>query len=231
MPHMEDCEVSAPESAPVVSSRQTMNIPGEYTCDMCEFTTTTALGLAKHKVSKHGAPNKKRKAEMEKEKKEVLEPPVIKRQKAKEPTLISGEMFVEKENMLKKLRAIESKFGKQIDYKCMCSVDTSLVKLQSELVTVIELVSLHCGERICYDGCLIIARVAETLTQHERVKPHFDLTGYPKNIEAQKTDVMQALGDVLQVCPSLAKNLTPELRLALCLGGIGVMTASSNRAA
>ena len=126
---------------------------------------------------------------------------------------------------------ILSKFGKQIDYKCMCSVGTSLVKLQSELVTVIELVSLHCGERTCYDGCLIIARVAETLTQHERVKPHFDLTGYPKNIEAQKTDVMQALGDVLQVCPSLAKNLTPELRLALCLGGIGVMTASSNRAA
>ena len=58
-PVLDSEEIPVVEAIKTGSSRSLATEKGSFACDQCDFFAKTKLGLAKHKVSLHGAPNKK----------------------------------------------------------------------------------------------------------------------------------------------------------------------------
>ena len=58
-PVLDSEEIPVVEAIKTGSSRSLATEKGSFVCDQCDFFAKTKLGLAKHKVSLHGAPNKK----------------------------------------------------------------------------------------------------------------------------------------------------------------------------
>ena len=58
-PVLDSEEIPVVEAIKTGSSRSLATEKGNFACDQCQFFAKMKLGLAKHKVSLHGAPNKK----------------------------------------------------------------------------------------------------------------------------------------------------------------------------
>jgi hypothetical protein len=235
------------------SSRDAATVKGVFPCTECDFVATTSLGLSKHMVSKHGALSKKDKKRLRDEEKinddhdntielinakvKDVEPPTIapvaptaappplKRQK----NVIDPGVYAEKEKALQRLKAVEAKFGEDLNWKCELDINTPLPKLKSELSMVMELCSARCGCKILYDTLLMVGKGLEQGSQIEPVKQYLDLDGYPIELEKNKKEITEILGEILNSYPDMTELLKPELRLFLVMGGAAVVCASNNQ--
>ena len=222
---------------------------GTFPCLECDFVAKTKLGLSKHMVSKHNAPNKKDKKrervfEEKLDKVESLEtaaaaqenppghplPPVpsSKKQRVRRDE-IDPQMFEEKEKIVRRLKALEFKFGTKVEWKCDLDIHTPLRVLQQEERLIMSMIAEKCGEQVCYDLILIGAQTLEAGTQHAMVKPYFNLAHYPSHVDANREDIMQCLSEIMAQYPDLGALMKPEMRLLMALGGAAVQCASHNK--
>ena len=139
------------------SSRDAATVKGVFPCTECDFVATTSLGLSKHMVSKHGALSKKDKKRLRDEEKinddhdntielinakvkdveppstapvaPIAAPPPLKRQK----NVIDPGVYAEKEKALQRLKAVEAKFGEDLNWKCELDINTPLPGQNSNL--------------------------------------------------------------------------------------------------
>ena len=246
---MEICEPPVVDPPPEAnSSRAAATTKGQFMCTECDFVSTTSLGLSKHMVTKHGAPNKHEKKRMRDEEKiaqkhndtvaniETILPkqeelpkkesePPAKRIKKQE---IDPNLYAEKEQALRRLKAIELKFGEDLDWKCAMDIQTPLPKLKSELAMVMELCSQRCGTKIAYDSLLMASKGLESISQLPYVGEFIDLEGYPLELEANKKEITDVLGEIIAQYPDLGVMLSPEMRLAILMGGAAVTCAAKN---
>ena len=222
---------------------------GTFPCLECDFVAKTKLGLSKHMVSKHNAPNKKDKKrervfEEKLDKVESLEaqesdpkngsstkdavvaPPKKQRVKRDE---IDPQMWEEKEKIVRRLKALEFKFGNKVEWKCDLDIHTPLRVLQQEERLIMSMIAEKCGEQVCYDLILIGAQTLEAGTQHAMVKPYFNLAHYPSHVDANREDIMQCLSEIMAQYPDLGALMKPEMRLLMALGGAAVQCASHNK--
>ena len=220
---------------------------GTFPCLECDFVAKTKLGLSKHMVSKHNAPNKKDKKrervfEEKLDKVESLEaqendpknntkdavvaPPKKQRVKRDE---IDPQMWEEKEKIVRRLKALEFKFGTKVEWKCDLDIHTPLRVLQQEERLIMSMIAEKCGEQVCYDLILIGAQTLEAGTQHAMIKPYFNLAHYPSHVDANREDIMQCLSEIMAQYPDLGALMKPEMRLLMALGGAAVQCASHNK--
>jgi hypothetical protein len=124
---------------------------------------------------------------------------------------------------------VEAKFGEDLNWKCELDINTPLPKLKSELSMVMELCSARCGCKILYDTLLMVGKGLEQGSQIEPVKQYLDLDGYPIELEKNKKEITEILGEILNSYPDMTELLKPELRLFLVMGGAAVVCASNNQ--
>ena len=136
-----------------------------------------------------------------------------------------------KEQIYLRLKTLEHEAKDSLDgYKVKCTPESDLRSMKEEIQFVVSLLQNKGLSKTAYQVLLATAGATEQLTQHEKVNPYCDLTGYTSAIEGEREDIEEVLARCIREAPvEFQQMLTPQSHLMIIMTSLAVKVNAGNQ--
>lgn len=137
----------------------------------------------------------------------------------------------EKEAMYSHLKMLEHEAKDHLDgYKVKATPESSLEVIKEETRFIVSILQNKGLSKTAYQMLLTMSGFMEQISQHERVNPYVDLSGYSKAIESEEKDIQECLARCIREAPvEFQQMLTPQSHLMIIMTSLAVKVNADNQ--